>query len=118
MDMSATATTPGLAAGVPDPPPALTRRIEEAIGALHAGQSLATASADTLLLAAERLFESMLRDGCIGRTSALELLVVDALVTYAFERASDDPEQIESKAERAMLTLAAFPRAGDTSVTG
>jgi hypothetical protein len=118
MDMSAQGTPQGLAGGIPDPPPALTRRIEEAIGALHADQSLATASADTLLLAAERLFEDMLRGGCVGRTSALELLVVDALVTYAFERASDDPEQIESKAERAMLKLAAFPSAGDTSVTG
>jgi hypothetical protein len=36
------------------------------------------------------------------------LLVVDALVTYAFERASDDPAGIEERAAQAMASLAAL----------
>jgi len=108
----------GSAPSVPDPPPALTRRIEEAIRAVGAGESFATASPETLLQAAERLFGAMLRGGCLGRTSALELLVVDALVTYAFERASDDPEHLEDQAERAMIKLASFAAAVGAPVTG
>jgi len=55
------------------------------------------------------LFAAMLRGGCVTRTSAIELLTVDALVTYAFERGSDDPEHMEAQAQRAMIKLATLP---------
>ena len=105
-------TAPPRSPSVPaEPPPALTRRVEEAIRAVAAGQCLATASPETLLSAAERLFDAGLRGGCVGRSSAIDLLVVDALVTYVFERASTDPDQLESRAERAIVALGALPGA-------
>ena len=91
-----------------EPPPALARSIEDSIAALGTGESLATASPDTLLAAAERIFRDALKAGCTSRSSAVALLVVDALVTYAFERASDDPTRIEERAAQAMASLAAL----------
>lgn len=90
----------------PEPPAILTRQIEDAIRALGNPESLATASAATLIQAAEALFERTLRAGCTERASAVALLTVDALVTYAFERASDHPRQLEACAEDAMARLA------------
>jgi hypothetical protein len=94
--------------GTPEPPAVLARSIEEAISAMGTGESLATATPDTLLGAAELLFRETLKSGCTSRSSAVALLVVDALVTYAFERASDDPARIEERAARAMASLAAL----------
>jgi hypothetical protein len=42
-----------------------------------------------------------------GRDSALDLLAVDALVTYAFEAASETPETLESQAASAIIQLSA-----------
>jgi len=89
-------------------PPALAHNIDEAIRAADPGQSLATATPEILVRAAERLFERSLIGGCTGRSSALDLLVIDALVTYAFERASDDPDDLEARADRVMARLAAL----------
>jgi hypothetical protein len=86
----------------------LARSIEESIAALATGDSLASASPDTLLAAAERVFRDALKAGCTARQGALALLVVDALVTYAFERASHDPAHIEERATQAMASLAAL----------
>ncbi len=99
---------PRPAAVTSEPPPVLARSIEESIAALGSGETLASASPDTLLAAAERIFRDTLRAGCTGRQSAVALLVVDALVTYAFERASDDPARIEERAAQAMASLAAL----------
>ena len=82
--------------------------LNQPAGHLDPGESLATATPDTLLGAAELLFRETLKSGCISRSSAVALLVVDALVTYAFERASDDPARIEERAARAMASLAAL----------
>jgi len=94
---------------VPDPPPRLTQHIVAALHAVAPEQSLATAAPEVFLAAAERLFDRMLRTGCTSRTAALDLLVVDALVTYAFQRASDEPAALEARATRAMRTLASLP---------
>ena len=40
-----------------------------------------------------------------GRESALDLLTVDALVTYAFEAASERPDSLESHAAHAIVQL-------------
>jgi hypothetical protein len=65
-------------------------------------------SPEAYLEAAERLLGALLRDGCTSRESALDLLVADALVTYAFEAASDEPSRIIERAHRAMVRIASF----------
>ena len=89
------------------PPPVLARRVAAEVAAIRSsGSGAHVTSADTFLAAAESLFVRMLRTGCSSRESAVDLLVVDALVTYAFEVDDDDPQRIEARAERAMTRLA------------
>jgi hypothetical protein len=85
----------------PTPPATLAARLGEVLPADAAG-------ADGCLEAGEALLERLLADDCAARGSALDLLVVDALVTYAFEAAADDPTTLEARAERAMLRIAAL----------
>jgi uncharacterized membrane protein len=56
--------------------------------------------------AAERVVAELLRQGRTGRESAADLLAADALVTYAFEAASEDPTSLEQRARHAMNRLA------------
>jgi hypothetical protein len=44
--------------------------------------------------------------GCAQRDRALDLLAVDALVTYAFEAASESPDTLASRATNAMMVIA------------
>jgi len=87
-----------LRARTPVPPPQLIARIE----AMTAGVAGRDASADVFLAAAEAAMGGLLRDGCLTRESALDLLAIDALVTYAFEAAADDPERLDDRAARAL----------------
>ena len=66
-----------------------------------------TSSAE-LLDAAGEAMATLLHDGCLTRSSALDLLAVDALVTYAFESAADEPERIDAHAHQALATIAAL----------
>ena len=50
----------------------------------------------------------LLLDGCLTRDSALELLAVDAIVTYAFEASADRPERLEDIAGAALARIAAL----------
>ena len=59
------------------------------------------------LAAAEDLLRELLSRPSAGRESALDLLTVDALVTYAFEAASDDPDSLAERADQAMTRLVA-----------
>lgn len=61
-----------------------------------------------LLGSAEHAMTKLLGDGCLTRASALDLLAVDALITYAFEAAADDPDQLEERAEGALAMIAAL----------
>jgi hypothetical protein len=88
----------------PAPPPQLLSRIE----AMAAGASRANGPADALLDASTTAMAGVLRDGCLTRGSGLDLLAVDALVTYAFEAAADDPESLEARAEAALARIAAL----------
>jgi hypothetical protein len=65
-------------------------------------------SSDELLDAAREAMATLLHDGCLTRSSALDLLAVDALVTYAFESAADEPERIDASAHQALATIAAL----------
>jgi hypothetical protein len=87
----------------PPPPPALAAAVEAQL------DSRDDPTPEAYLEAAERLLAALLRDGCTSRDSALDLLVADALVTYAFEAASsEDPAQIIERAHDAMRRIAAF----------
>ena len=92
-------------ARTPVAPPRLSARIEEALGdrcdapAAHA----ATACID----AANELLTELLARPSAGRESALDLLTVDALVTYAFEAAAADPDTLAARAAEAMRRLSA-----------
>lgn len=59
-------------------------------------------SAEDLLESAERLLDKVLRTDCETRSSALDLLTVDALMTHALQLASTEPKTPEDFAEQAM----------------
>lgn len=91
---------------VPPPPPALARRIREALDATSAPVGAPTA--EVLLDAGERLLATLLEADHLTRNAAVDLLTADALVTYAFEAAASEPDLIGARAEKAMGRLAAL----------
>jgi hypothetical protein len=68
----------------------------------------AASAPEVYLDAAESLLRQLLLAGCVARGSAVDLLVVDALVTEAFDRASVEPHLIERRAEAAVRRIAAL----------
>jgi hypothetical protein len=62
-------------------------------------------TADELLTAAERLLDKVLRTDCEARSSAMDLLAVDALVTHALLRATEDGNAGRDFPEQAMRRL-------------
>ena len=90
----------------PRPPAALAARLEGLL------QPFADEPADRVpeacLEAGERLLDELLVSGSTSRGTALDLLAVDALVTYAFQAAADDPERLEARASRAMARIASL----------
>ena len=88
-------------------PPALARRLADVLGV--AGLE-APHTPERYLAAAESLLGGMLHDGCATREAALDLLVCDALVTYAFEAAADQPERLGLLTRQAMTRIAALAR--------
>lgn len=90
----------------PAPPQRLATSIEAALGPrLSAPRAdVATECID----AAEALLRDLVARPTSGRDSALDLLTVDALVTYAFEAAADDPETLDARAHEAARRLAAI----------
>lgn len=95
-----------LQARVPAPPPALVRRMREALEAMPASPD--AAHAETLLDAGEQLLRGLLGADHLTRNGAVDLLTADALVTYAFEAAAGEPERIQERARVAMMRLAAL----------
>ena len=95
-----------------EPPPALAQRLCEAVeeGPDGARQPVPVAALDAALV----LLDSLLRGADPSRAGALGLLTVDALMTYAFEAAADDPDRLEALGAEAMRRIAAtaadFPR--------
>jgi hypothetical protein len=89
----------------PLPPAALRARIDAALGPdLHADVSDV---AESFLAAGERLARSLLVEDATSRGSATDLLAADALVTYAFEAASDAPSTMATLAGDAARRFAA-----------
>lgn len=106
---AATAATVGewLARLQPAPPPALHQRLCD----LVAGSATrpVTEVPEACLEAGERLLDELLASGSTSRATALDLLAVDALITYAFQAAADAPSRLEERAARAMARIAALP---------
>ena len=102
----------------PAPPVRLRARIDAALGsALENDANDANDAAAACLHAGEQLTRELLRENATSRESALDLLAADALVTYAFEAASEHPDELAAQCRAAMVRIAALagesPRAGD-----
>ncbi len=96
-----------LAAIEPALPPALDARLSELLAPYNSWSAAHVPEA--CMEAGERLLEALLISGSTSRATALDLLAVDALVTYAFQAATDEPGHIEARAARAMHRIAALP---------
>jgi len=90
----------------PTPPAELTARLEQTLGE-RCGAN-ASQAPDLCIAAAEELLRELLSRPSAGRESALDLLTVDALVTYAFEAASERAPSIDARAASAMTRIAAL----------
>lgn len=95
-----------LSARTPAPPLLLAARLREVVGARL--DDSASGAYEALLAAAQSLLRELLALDCAMRDRALDLLAVDALVTYAFEAASEHPESLAQRATTAMSSIAAL----------
>lgn len=86
------------------PPVRLRARLDEVTGV--AVESVP--AADALAAAGRDLVGSLLAAGATARDAALDLLAADALVTYAFEAAADDPASLDARAAATMRAIAAL----------
>lgn len=91
----------------PAPPTALHQRLRELVA--PSAHRPVTDVPEACLEAGERLLDALLASGSTSRATALDLLAVDALVTYAFQAAADDPTRLEERAARAMQRIASLP---------
>lgn len=100
----------------PAPPAALGAELRRALGpALSADASTVR---DASLAAAERLVADAVAAGCRSRAQAIVLLAADALVTYAFEAAADEPEALGERAAAAVRRFASLAAAAPGVGTG
>ena len=82
-------------------PEALAGAIKNAVGARP------NPSAEQLLAAIDPLLEKVLRTNCDSRSSALDLLTVDALMTKAMELGGEDPDLMQRLHDIAFRMIAA-----------
>lgn len=87
------------------PPPALTERVREVVQESSRGLDRTVPGA--ALEASLSLLDSLLRGADPSRAGALGLLTADALLTYAFEAAADEPDRLEALGAEAMRRIAA-----------
>ncbi|MDQ2768267.1 MAG: hypothetical protein M3Y30_14060 [Gemmatimonadota bacterium] len=93
-----------LIARTPAPPAPLAARLRAMLGARL--EERATNAHEVLLATAETLLRELLSIECAMRDRALDLLAVDALVTYAFEAAAEQPETLAQRSTAAMASIA------------
>jgi hypothetical protein len=100
-----TAAGAWVAAHAEQPPAALRTRLDGVLAtdAVRAEPAVAAA----LLHAGRELLATILGSGSTQRDAALDLLTADALVTYAFEAAADEPALLDERAADAMRAIAA-----------
>lgn len=87
-------------------PRALAERMASAVAGERGSGGAGVA--DELASAAERLMRSALVASPMTRAQALDVLGADALLTYAFEAAGDEPQRLAMRADEAMLRVAAL----------
>jgi hypothetical protein len=90
----------------PAPPPALAERLSVIVGEKRCG-NLGEVSASLLETA-----EDLLAKLSDGRESAFDLLLADALITYAMEAAADDCASLDAVAASAMKSISAHEIGG------
>lgn len=93
-----------IAGRIEQPPARLRARLDEVTGQ----QPADVAAADALARAGHDLLAAQLAAGATARDAALDLLTADALVTYAFEAAADDPATLDARAAATMRLIAAL----------
>ena len=93
-----------LSARTPAPPPPLAARLHAALGPRLAEPS--TRAREAMLQTAEALLADLIALESAQRDCALDLLTVDALVTYAFEAAAEHPDTLAERATDAMVAMA------------
>ena len=86
----------------PSPPRVLRERVEELAFAVA---ELPDDPAGSLLVAAESALARLSQRPPDDRATALDLLAVDALVTYAMECAAQTPDELATVSARAMERL-------------
>jgi hypothetical protein len=84
----------------------LFERVERALA--MGGDTSAVVTPEGCISAATTMLAPLLAHENAGRECALDLLAADALVTYAFEAASADPESLDERASAAMRAIAAL----------
>lgn len=100
-----------LDARTPAPPRALRARIRGALAPVlrvdvsDGEEGKGRRAHAEMLKAAEALLVLVVQGDSTGRDAALDLLSADALMTYAFEAAADEPESIAALADAAMLSI-------------
>ena len=94
-----------VAAHAEQPPAALRARLDAILNEESADRG--TPVAPALLEAGQGLLATILGSGSVQRDAALDLLTADALITYAFEAAADDPSSLDARAAQAMRAIAA-----------
>lgn len=95
----------------PCAPPALLERLHGLLPSepgADAVSGAASAQAEVLIRTATDVVARLLREGATSRDSALDLLVADALATYAFEAQSDDPGELDARCAWAMRHVSAI----------
>jgi hypothetical protein len=95
-----------MAAHNEQPPAALRNRLHALVAATPAADGAPVSGA--LLLSGQALLATILNSGTTQRDAALDLLAADALVTYAFEAAAEDPASLEMLAADAMRAISAL----------
>lgn len=90
----------------PAPPEELSERIASLVG--HARVTDFPAVADLFVSQASELLENLGAD----RSAATDLLVADALITYAMEAAAENHDDIEPVAARATAAIARVASSG------
>ena len=90
----------------PPAPDALAARVREALGPRWTADAPDAGAACEA--AAEEILAALLAAGRTGRETALDLLAADALVTYAFEHASESAADLDGAAAAAMTRIAAL----------
>jgi hypothetical protein len=90
----------------PQPPASLATRLREVIG--NAADEDVERLWERFMDCAERLVADLISTGGMGRSAALDLLVADALATYAFERAAERPAELGLRVDEAMQRFGAL----------